>query len=327
MDSARGREFFKNRKVLVTGGAGFIGSHVVNALLDLRASVTVLDDFSTGSRKNLPAHPKLNVVRGDITKAETVHKLVHRSAFVFHEASRNILSSLSDPIDDGRVNIMGTLHVLMAIKRSSPACRLVYASTDSLYGNSRYLPINEEDGTNPLNPYSVSKLAGENYCRAFYESFGISTVVLRYANVFGPCHRLDGVPHNVTSRFIECALSGKPLTVHGDGEQTRDFIFVEDVVEATLLAAVTSKSEGQVYNVGSGFETTIDLLARKTVELAGCRSTIVFEDRKDIDNIRRRVLNIERIRKDMRWAPTYTLEHGLKQTIRWYQEHGIPSGR
>lgn len=313
-------EQFENQKVVVTGGAGCIGSRLVTALLDLKARVTVLDDFSTGNEGNLPSHPRLEIVRGSVSDGSLVQQTIRDAVIVFHEAARNIQISLSDPADDCNTNIVGTLQVLLAARQSSSLRRVVYASTDSIYGNSRYLPINEDDAPNTLSPFAASKLAGENYCKAFYESFGVSMTVLRYSNVFGFNKKSDSLFHGVVNRFVQCALSGKPLSIDGDGEQTRDFLFVEDAVEATLLSALSSKADGQIYNVGSGFETTIAQLAKKTIEHAGKNSTLQFTDRKDIDNIRRRVLNIERIRKDLRWTPKHTLEKGLIKTLEAHQE-------
>ncbi len=318
---------FHGKKAVVTGGAGFIGSHIVKALLGLDARVTVLDDFSTGDAANLPANSGIEFVHGSVADADLVQRTVQDAVFVFHEASSNIPTSLTHPLRDCTTNVLGTLQVLLAVQKAATVRKVVYASTDSVYGNSRYLPINEDDPTSTLSPFAASKLAGENYCKAFYESFGIRTTVLRYANVFGPCsdsaHRHPGV----VDRFVKSALIRKPLSIHGDGEQTRDFLFVDDAVEATLLAALSSKADGQVYNVGSGFETTVVHLAQKIIEISGAGVSWEFVDRKDIDNIRRRALNIEKIRKDLRWTPKNTLEHGLSTTVDWHLKHGTEFSR
>jgi len=192
---------------------------------------------------------------------------------------------------------------------------VVYASTDAVYGNPRYLPINEDDLLNPLSPFAVSKLAGENYCKAYYETFGLSTTVVRYANVYG-APAGDGSPvAGVVDRFLKDALNGRPVRVHGDGEQTRDFVYLDDAVDATLQTCWTSKAEGQIYNIGTGIETTINALVEKVLSVAGSSSPLETVDRLDIDNIRRRVLNIEKIRREIRWTPRITLEQGLKLLI------------
>ena len=195
--------------------------------------------------------------------------------------------------------------------------RVVYASSASVYGNPRYLPINEDDATNMLSPYSVSKFAGENYCKAFYESYGLSTAVVRYSNVYGTLQRSDNPYCGVVAKFFETAMAGSAPRIHGDGEQTRDYTYIDDVVEATLLAGFAVKAEGQVYNVGTGRETSVNQLARMIIEITGAGVEPVYVDRRDIDNIRRRVLNIEKIRRELRWIPSVTIEQGLRRTYEW----------
>jgi UDP-glucose 4-epimerase len=195
--------------------------------------------------------------------------------------------------------------------------RVVYASSASIYGNPRYLPINEDDPTNALTPYSASKFAGESYCKAFYESYELPTTVVRYSNVYGRGQSADNPYCGVIAKFFECALAGEPPKIHGDGEQTRDFTYIEDAVEATLLAAFTPRAEGQVYNVGTGRETTVNELARLVIEVTGANVEPEHIDRRDIDNIRRRVLNIEKSRRELRWIPSVTTVEGLRRTYEW----------
>ncbi|HEU4386895.1 MAG TPA: NAD-dependent epimerase/dehydratase family protein [Blastocatellia bacterium] len=310
-------EILRGKHVVVTGGAGFVGSNVVRRLLKEGGRVTVLDDFYTGSEENLPAvRSGLEVVRGSVTDFDLVRDVVRGAEAVLHLAARNIIVSTRNPREDYEVNIGGTLNVLLAA-REVGARRIVYSSSASVYGNPRYLPINEDDATNMLSPYAVSKFAGENYCKAFYESYGLSTSVVRYSNVYGTAQRPDNPYCGVVSKFFEAAMAGEPPRVHGDGEQTRDFTYVDDVVEATLLAAVSPKAEGQVYNVGTGRETTINQLARTIIEITGARVEPAYVDRRDIDNIRRRVVNIEKIRRELRWVPSVTIEHGLRLTYEW----------
>jgi UDP-glucose 4-epimerase len=313
-------EELRDKHVLVTGGAGFVGSNIVRRLLDERALVTVLDDFYTGSDDNLPDGDRsLEIVRGSVTDFDLVRSLVKTADIVLHLAARNIIVSTRNPREDFEVNIGGTLNVLMAV-REYGVKRLVYSSSASVYGNPRYLPINEDDATNMLSPYAVSKFAGENYCKAFYESYGVSTSVVRYSNVYGPAQRPDNPYCGVVSKFFAAAMAGEPPRVHGDGEQTRDFTFVDDAVEATLLAGLSPKAEGQVYNVGTGRETTVNQLARAIIEITGARVEPAYVDRRDIDNIRRRVVNIEKIRRELRWVPRFTIEQGLKLTARWLSD-------
>jgi UDP-glucose 4-epimerase len=306
-----------NERVVVTGGAGFVGSNIVRHLLELGACVVVFDDFSTGNAVNLPAAlDRLEIVRGSVTDFALLRDVVKGAALVIHAAARNIIASTRNPRDDFETNIGGTLNVLLATQGTTVR-RVVYSSSASVYGNPRYLPINEDDGIDTLTPYAVSKLAGENYCRAFYESQGISTSVVRYSNVYGPAQRPDNPYCGVIAKFFESARKGEALRIHGDGDQTRDFTYVDDAVNATLLAATSQKADGQIYNVATGRETTINQLALAVMKVAGVDREIEYIDRRDIDNIRRRVLNIEKIRRELRWVPGVTLENGLRKTWLW----------
>ena len=320
-------EDLKTQRVVVTGGAGFVGSNTVRRLLESSATVVVLDDFYTGAEANLPPpSPNLEVIRGSVTDYPLVRKIIKPDDVIIHEAARNIIVSTRNPREDYEVNIGGTLNVLMAA-REVGVRRVVYTSSASVYGNPRYLPINEDDATNMLSPYSVSKFAGENYCKAFYESYGLSTAVVRYSNVYGPGQSPDNPYCGVVSKFFEAASAGQSPRIHGDGEQTRDFTYVDDAVEATLLAAFMAKADGQVYNVGTGRETTVNQLARTIIEITGAKLEPAYIDRRDIDNIRRRVVNIEKIRRELRWVPSVTVEQGLRRTYDWLRNQSTLTSR
>ena len=307
---------FLGKKVLVTGGAGFIGSNLVNTLVREGALVTVLDDLFTGRKENIDCLKDIQFIEGTVTRYELVSNLVKEAEIVFNLAVRNIIVSTTSPRLDFQVNTGGTFNILLAAKTHGVE-RVVYASSASVYGNPRYLPINEDDRLSTINPYAASKLSGENYCSAFYETYGLPVVMLRYSNVYG----INQSPRNpycgVVSKFFNSFANGHPPQIHGDGEQTRDFTFVHDVVDATLLAALSPKADGEVFNVGSGKETSVNELIQQIGTITKQPLEPVYIDRRDIDNIRRRVLNIEKIRRVLRWTPTTALHDGLRKTYDW----------
>jgi UDP-glucose 4-epimerase len=314
------------QRVLVTGGAGFVGSNVVFRLLREKAHVVVLDDFFTGTMDNLPPESaQLTVVRGSVCDDTLVRRLVRDATLVIHEAARNIIVSTRNPREDYEVNIGGTLNVLLAV-RDYQIRRVVYASSASVYGNSRCIPAHEDDATDMLSPYAASKYAGENYCKAFYETYATPIAVVRYSNVYGRNQRPDNPYCGVVAKFFHAAMAGEQLRIHGDGDQTRDFTFADDAVEATLLAAVCPKAEGQLYNVGTGREVSVNALAQMIAVITGCTREPTYVDRRDIDNIRRRVLNVNKIRHDLRWIPTTNVERGLRRTYEWLQGREAPVG-
>jgi nucleoside-diphosphate-sugar epimerase len=304
------------RRVLITGGAGFVGSHLVRAALADGAVVTVLDDLSTGDAKEVEGL-ECRLVKGSILDRALVSECVKAAEVVIHAAARNIIVSTRNPLDDFETNIGGTLNVLLAA-REAGIQRVVYTSSASIYGNSRYLPVNEDDVPNLLSPYAVSKYSGESYCRAFYESYDLPTAVVRYSNVYGPGQAPSNPYCGVIGKFFAAARSGRAIEIHGDGQQTRDFTYVDDAVAATLIAAVHPRAVGQVFNVGTGFETAVNTLAETVKRVAASDVPVRHVDRRDIDNIRRRVLNIEKIRQTLHWVPGFTLEQGLARMWKWF---------
>ena len=311
---------FGGRRILVTGGAGFVGGAVVKRLVDAGAKVTVLDDLFTGLAETIPAAAQF--IKGSVTDEKLVTELVAANSLVFHMAARNIIASTKNPRDDFATNIGGTLNVVMAA-RESHVERVVYTSSASDYGNPRSIPINEDDGIVPLSPYAVSKLGGEHYCLAFYESYGLPVSVVRYSNIFGPGQRPDNPYCGVVSKFLTSVYAGEKLLIHGDGLQTRDFTYIDDAVEATLLAAIHPRAEGEVFNVGTGIETSIADLARMVGLAAGRDAIVESVDRRDIDNIRRRVVNIEKARRMLHWVPQIRMQRGLDRTAEWFQAAGF----
>jgi len=313
----------ENARVLVTGGAGFIGANLVRRLLREGARVTVLDDLFTGRIENLP-RKGFEFVKGSVCDPAIVEKLVAEAEVIFHAAARNIVVSTRNPREDFETNIGGTLNMLLAARATNGRVkRLVYTSSTSVYGNPRYLPINEDDHLSLLTPYAVSKLGGENYCQAFFESYGVPTTAVRYSNVFGPGQDPSNPYCGVVAKFIELLFAGQAPVIHGDGNQTRDFTYIDDAVDATVLAAQSDRALGEVFNVGTGVETRVNELAAILSRIIGSTLEPQHTNRRDIDNIRRRVVNIEKTRRTLRWVPNFTLEAGLGNTVQWQREKAL----
>ncbi len=307
----------ENARVLVTGGAGFVGNNLVRRLIREGARVTVLDDLFTGRLENLP-EKGFEFVHGSVCDSAIVEKLVAETEVVFHAAARNIVVSTKNPREDFETNIGGTLNVLLAARATNGRVkRVLYTSSTSVYGNPKYLPINEDDHLSLLTPYAVSKLGGENYCMAFFESYDVPTTAVRYSNVYGPGQDPLNPYCGVVAKFIDCLFEGSPPVVHGDGNQTRDFTFIDDAVEATVMAAQSDRATGEVFNVGTGVETRVNELAAVLARIIGVNVSPQHTNRRDIDNIRRRVVNIEKTRRTLRWVPNMTLENGLEHTVAW----------
>ena len=307
-------------RVLVTGGAGFVGSNLVRRLLREGAKLTVLDDLFTGRLENLPASG-FEFVHGSVCDIPLVDRLVGETDVIFHAAARNIVVSTRNPREDFETNIGGTLNILMAARATNGRVkRVLYTSSTSVYGNPKYLPINEDDHLSLLTPYAVSKLGGENYCMAFFESYGVPSAAVRYSNVFGPGQDPANPYCGVVAKFIESLFAGQPPVIHGDGNQTRDFTYIDDAVEATVMAAMSDRATGEVFNVGTGVETRVNELAALLGRIVGVDAEPQHTNRRDIDNIRRRVVNIEKTRRTLRWVPNITLETGLRHTVDWQRE-------
>lgn len=308
---------FKGKKVLITGGAGFVGSNVTERVANCNGKAIVLDDLFTGALDNITPGTEYEFVEGSVFDAELVDKLAKEVDLIAHMAARNIIISTKNPRNDYEVNIGGTLNVLLAAKKHNIE-RVVYTSSASVYGNPRILPITEDERTLTFSPYSVSKLAGENYCQAFYETYGTPVTAVRYSNIYGPKQDPKNPYCGVVSKFIEMLDKNESPQLHGDGQQTRDFTYVDDAVDGTLLALLSPKAEGQVFNIGTGVETKIIEIYQMLTELMGKNIKPEYIDRRDIDNIRRRAVSIELIRTRLRWQPMVGLREGLTKTLEWY---------
>ncbi|HEU4587680.1 MAG TPA: SDR family oxidoreductase [Gemmatimonadales bacterium] len=256
-------------RYLVTGGAGFIGSHIAEALLRRGDQVRVLDNFSTGFRSNLETLSKAEVLEGDIRSYHIVREAVDGVDFVLHQAALpSVPRSVRDPLTTNEVNVVGTLNLLRAAK-DAKVKRLVYASSSSVYGKNTELPKREAVAPQPISPYAVSKLAGEHYCRSFTDLYGFETVMLRYFNVFGPRQSPDSEYAAVIPRFVARMLRGQAPVIFGDGLQTRDFTFVANVVHANLLACERDRVAGQIYNIATSSPISLLQLVDAIAELIG----------------------------------------------------------
>jgi UDP-glucose 4-epimerase len=312
-------KIFAGTKVLVTGGAGFIGSNLCRELVARRSTVTVLDNFFTGKLSNLSEiEGKYTLVEGSITDWNLVKQLVAKVDIVFHLAARNIIISTQDPYNDFETNIGGTLNILMAA-RQNKISRLVYASSASIYGNSSRLPISEDEPANLLSPYAISKYCGEKYCDLFFKTYGVPIVITRYSNIYGAGQDPNDRYCGVIAKLLWQGKNKLPMEIYGDGQQTRDFTYVEDAIIATLLAALSPYAIGKTFNVGTGVETSICCLAEHILNLYHLKQHI-HADQRDIDNIYRRVLDIRKIRSVLGWTPKTSLLQGLKLTREWLEK-------
>ena len=317
---------------LVTGGAGFIGSHLVDALLAAGWSCRVLDNFSTGSPRNL-SHilDQVELIEGDIRDLETVRRAVNGMEVVFHQAALpSVPRSINDPLTTHAVNATGTLNVLSAA-RESGVRRVVYASSSSVYGDSRQLPKREDMLALPKSPYASSKLAGEHYCRAFLTAYGLETVSLRYFNVFGP--RQDPTSHYaaVIPRFISALLEGTDVRIYGDGRQTRDFTYVGNVVQANLAAASALGAEGGVCNIACGRRTSLLSLLDMLSARIGALPRSVHEAKRTGD-VQDSVADVSEARRLLDYEPETDIQQGLNETVDWLAESArsaavVASGR
>jgi len=245
----------KDKKFLVTGGAGFIGSNIVKILLGRGAKIRVLDNFSTGNRKNIAPFKKnknFELIEGDLRNYPTVRQVVNGIDFILHQgALPSVSRSIDDPVTTNNVNIQGTLNVLEAAKEFGVK-RIIYASSSSIYGNNKTLPKTEDMPVNPLSPYALSKYVGERYCQLYYQIYGLETVCLRYFNVFGPNQNPNSRYSAAIPKFISLMKRNKSPIIYGDGLQSRDFTYVENIVEANILACESDKAAGEVFNIACG---------------------------------------------------------------------------
>jgi UDP-glucose 4-epimerase len=301
-------------KYVVTGGAGFIGSNIVGRLLADGREVAVLDDLSSGYRKNVPAHPALTFLEGDIRDRGTVRRALEGTGTVFHlAASVGNKRSIDDPVHDAEVNVLGTLNVLEECRRAGVR-RLVVSSSAGIFGELKTLPIREDHPVEPDTPYGSTKLCAEKLSLSYSKLHGLGVVCLRYFNVYGPNQRFDAYG-NVIPIFVFKLLRGETLTIFGDGEQTRDFVNVHDVVQANLKAAAAEGVSG-AFNIGSGTRISINDLVRE-IEIASGRKVVFEFGPPRAGDVRDSLADIEAARTKLGFAPAVGLEEGLAEYVRW----------
>jgi len=304
--------------VLVTGGAGFIGSHVVDALVDRGDEVVVLDDLNTGARENV--HPGARLIVGSIVDERAVRDAVNGTDVVVHIAAHKaVVRSVEQPLETDSANTHGTLTVLKAALDAGVQ-RVVYAGSSSVYGGAATLPTREDTPLVPRSPYAVTKLAAEHYCRVFTEVYGLETVRLRYFNVFGPRQRPDAMYAAVIPLFIRALLDGRPVVVHGDGKQRRDFTYVSDVVDANLAAigAPAEACAGNVYNIAAGQSwSLLDLLAA-LARILDVRPVMTFEPPRAGDVFASQA-DARAAARDLGFSCRIGFEEGLRRTVEWFR--------
>ncbi|MDA2933067.1 SDR family oxidoreductase [Acidobacteria bacterium AH-259-D05] len=311
---------------VVTGGAGFIGSHICRALLKQGHSVRVVDNFSTGRRENLAQvqerYPdQCEIHRQDIRQLEELKKLFQGAGTVYHQAAMtSVQKSVEDPLDCNSVNVEGTLKVLLAA-RDAAVKKVIFASSTAVYGDSEVLPKHEEMKPDPISPYAVTKYMGEVYCNIFSEIYQLSTLSLRYFNVFGPNQDPESEYAAVIPRFITRALSEKPPIIYGDGEQSRDFIFVDEVVAANLMAA-ESQVQGLSLNIACGQRFTLNQLVKILSDIMGRELKPEYQAPRPAE-VRHSVADIALAGKMIGFQPRSSFSQGLRQTVEWFQEKGL----
>lgn len=309
-------------RILVAGGAGFIGSHLADKLLESGADVIVLDNLYTGQIENIKQHSRnknFHFIKGDVRNFKLVKETVADVDAVFNEAAVvSVPRSVENPLLANDVNVRGTLNLLQA-SLDSHVKRFIQASSASIYGDTETLPLHEKMASRPISPYAVSELTAENYAKVFHKVYGLETVCLRYFNVYGP-RQVYSPYSGVTTIFVNQLLRGQPPIILGDGEQTRDFVYVEDVVSANMLALTKKGAVGEVFNIATGNPTTVNRLVQTLLKIVGKTSLApIYKEPREGD-IRHSYASIEKARKILDYEPVFPLEKGLEKLVEWCKE-------
>jgi nucleoside-diphosphate-sugar epimerase len=307
--------------ILVTGGAGFVGSHLTEASLKQGHWVRVVDNFSTGKRDNLvfdKEYPSFEIVEGDIRDLATCREVMKGIEYVFHQAALpSVQRSVEDPLTSNAVNVEGTLNVLLAA-RDERVRRVIYASSSSIYGDAPALPKQEEMPPDPLSPYALQKYIGEHYCRLFSHLYGLETVSLRYFNVFGPKQDPNSIYSAVIPKFIDALLEGHPPIIFGDGEQSRDFTYIDNVVQANLFAMYVDHLHGEAINIACGERTSLNQLLDILYAVFGSKVLPIYQEARQGD-VKHSLADIGKGKQILNYEPNVGIEDGLKKTVGYFR--------
>jgi nucleoside-diphosphate-sugar epimerase len=306
---------------LVTGGAGFIGSHIVQRLVDRGERVRVVDNLCTGSAERLSRiRTAIDFIEADLADNQVCDRVVNGVAYVLHQAAiPSVQRSIRDPLTSHRANVTATLNLLESC-RSHGVKRLVYAASSSVYGDTAVLPKREEMPANPLSPYALQKFIGERYARMYSELFGLESVSLRYFNVFGPSQDPQSEYSAVIPRFIDRLLNHEPLTIFGDGKQSRDFTYIDNVIEANLLAITSKDAVGKVCNIGCGSRVSLNQLVALLEQITGYKAIVEYQPAR-VGDVRDSQADIGLAKSVLNYSPAISVEEGLRQTVNWFRAH------
>ncbi|MCD6229028.1 MAG: SDR family oxidoreductase [Candidatus Omnitrophica bacterium] len=313
-------EELKNKRVLVTGGCGFIGSHIVDKLLQVGAEVIVLDNLITGSEENLKqCIDKIEFIKGDIRDQDLLDKILPNVEYISHQAAlRSVPKSVDNPFEYHDVNVTGTLKLYLKAKEEGIK-RIVYASSSSVYGEKIKFPEKEDEPPRPISPYAATKLFGEYYGFVFTKIYKLEIVSLRYFNVFGPRQSLESQYAVVVPKFIFSLLKGEAPPIYGDGNQERDFTYIDNVVEANLLALVKPNIGGEVFNIADGTSKSVNFLLDTLKEITGKNIAPVYLPPRPGD-VRKTHASIEKAKSLLGWRPKIDFYQGLKLTVEWFKD-------